>query len=96
MLWVPIEALTRVYGGLDLGANGLVGIVRLDNTLMLRWPDTGGSGRRVGPASLRVKVKFAETKFSRRVVRAIGAREWRALMADLRAVRRALSTSVKP
>jgi DNA-binding MarR family transcriptional regulator len=32
----------------------------------------------------------------RRAVRAIGSREWRALTADLRAVRRALSTDAKP
>ncbi|HEY6240208.1 MAG TPA: hypothetical protein VIW78_05160, partial [Burkholderiales bacterium] len=39
VLSVSPETLVHVYEGLDLGANGLVGIRRLDNTLLLRWPD---------------------------------------------------------
>src|SRR6266853_3589108 len=39
VLSVSPQALIRVYEGLDLGANGLVGIRRLDNTPLLRWPD---------------------------------------------------------
>src|SRR5712692_4414092 len=38
VLSVSPEALTRVYEGLELGSNGLVGIRRLDNTPVLRWP----------------------------------------------------------
>jgi diguanylate cyclase (GGDEF)-like protein/PAS domain S-box-containing protein len=36
---VSPQALIRVYEALDLGSNGLVGIRRLDNTRLLRWPD---------------------------------------------------------
>jgi diguanylate cyclase (GGDEF)-like protein/PAS domain S-box-containing protein len=39
MLSVSTESLTRVYEGLRLGPGGLVGIRRLDDTLLLRWPD---------------------------------------------------------
>jgi len=41
VLSVSPQALIRAYEGLDLGANGLVGIRRLDNTLLMRWPDLG-------------------------------------------------------
>jgi diguanylate cyclase (GGDEF)-like protein/PAS domain S-box-containing protein len=41
VLSVSPEALIRVYEGLDLGPNGLVGIRRLDNTPLMRWPDIG-------------------------------------------------------
>lgn len=41
VLSVSPEALIRVYERLDLGANGLVGIRRLDNTLLMRWPELG-------------------------------------------------------
>src|SRR5713101_6171047 len=43
VLSVSPQALIRVYEGLDLGANGLVGIRRLDNTPLLRWPELGGA-----------------------------------------------------
>src|SRR6266849_2283639 len=43
VLSVSPLALVRVYEGLDLGANGLVGIRRLDNTPLLRWPELGGA-----------------------------------------------------
>jgi len=36
---VSPQALIRVYEALDLGSNSLVGIRRLDNTRLLRWPD---------------------------------------------------------
>ncbi|HKB63344.1 MAG TPA: EAL domain-containing protein [Burkholderiales bacterium] len=39
VLSVSPQALIRVYEALDLGSNGLVGIRRLDNTRLLRWPD---------------------------------------------------------
>src|SRR5882762_3953151 len=39
VLSVSPRALIRVYEALDLGSNGLVGIRRLDNTRLLRWPD---------------------------------------------------------
>jgi len=39
MLSVSTESLTRVYEGLRLGPGGLVGIRRLDDTLLLSWPD---------------------------------------------------------
>jgi diguanylate cyclase (GGDEF)-like protein/PAS domain S-box-containing protein len=38
---VAPDALAHVYQGLDLGSNGVVGIRRLDNTLLLRWPGIG-------------------------------------------------------
>jgi len=43
VLSVSPQALIRVYEGLDLGANGLVAIRRLDNTPLLRWPELGGA-----------------------------------------------------
>src|SRR6267142_2206681 len=39
VLSVSSQTLIRVYEALDLGSNGLVGIRRLDNTRLLRWPD---------------------------------------------------------
>src|SRR5882672_7387407 len=39
VLSVSPQTLIRVYEALDLGSNGLVGIRRLDNTRLLRWPD---------------------------------------------------------
>jgi len=39
VLSVSADTLIRVYEGLDLGANGLVGIRRPDNTSLLRWPE---------------------------------------------------------
>jgi diguanylate cyclase (GGDEF)-like protein/PAS domain S-box-containing protein len=47
VLSVSPEALTRVYEGLELGQNGLVGIRRLDNTLLLRWPAISASVSRL-------------------------------------------------
>src|SRR5690242_187208 len=44
---VSPDVFTRFYKGLELGPASLVGIMRLDNTLLLRWPDIGSSGRRV-------------------------------------------------
>jgi diguanylate cyclase (GGDEF)-like protein/PAS domain S-box-containing protein len=41
VLSVSPEALLRVYEGLNFGANGFVGIRRLDNTPLLRWPESG-------------------------------------------------------
>jgi diguanylate cyclase (GGDEF)-like protein/PAS domain S-box-containing protein len=46
VLSVSPEALIRVYERLDLGPNGLVGIRRLDNTLLMRWPEFDGSQNR--------------------------------------------------
>ncbi|HEY6240405.1 MAG TPA: EAL domain-containing protein, partial [Burkholderiales bacterium] len=46
VLSVSPDALIRVYEGLDLGSNGLVGIRGPDNTLLLRWPDIGATGTR--------------------------------------------------
>jgi len=46
VLSISPEALTRIYEGLDLGSNGVVGIRRLDNTLLLRWPDFETVGQR--------------------------------------------------
>jgi diguanylate cyclase (GGDEF)-like protein/PAS domain S-box-containing protein len=43
VLSVSPRALTRVYEGLNFGANGFVGIRRLDNTPLLRWPESGGA-----------------------------------------------------
>jgi diguanylate cyclase (GGDEF)-like protein/PAS domain S-box-containing protein len=43
VLSVSPQALIRVYEALDLGSNGLVGIRRLDNTRLLRWPDLGAT-----------------------------------------------------
>src|SRR5712664_627000 len=43
VLSVSPQALIRVYEALDLGSNGLVGIRRLDNTRLLRWPDLDGT-----------------------------------------------------
>jgi diguanylate cyclase (GGDEF)-like protein/PAS domain S-box-containing protein len=40
------EALIRVYEELDLGVNGFVGIRRLDNTLLMRWPELGEAQNR--------------------------------------------------
>jgi diguanylate cyclase (GGDEF)-like protein/PAS domain S-box-containing protein len=47
VLSVSPEALVGVYERLHLGSNGVVGIRRLDNTLLLRWPgiDTVGNMR---------------------------------------------------
>jgi diguanylate cyclase (GGDEF)-like protein/PAS domain S-box-containing protein len=47
VLSVSHESLTRVYEGLRLGAKGLVGLRRLDNTLFVRWPDEGAPGFRL-------------------------------------------------
>ncbi len=47
VLSVSPEVLTRVYEGLELGSNGLVGIRRLDNTLLLRWPAISASVSRL-------------------------------------------------
>src|SRR6266853_6579244 len=41
VLSVSPQALTRVYEGLNFGANGFVGIRRVDNTPLLRWPEPG-------------------------------------------------------
>ena len=41
VLSVSPRALIRVYEGLNFGANGLVGIRRIDNTPLLRWPELG-------------------------------------------------------
>ena len=41
VLSIAPDALIRVYEGLDLGWNGLVGIRGPDNTLLLRWPGIG-------------------------------------------------------
>src|SRR5256885_5839720 len=41
VLSVSPQALTRVYEGLNTGANGFVGIRRVDNTPLLRWPEPG-------------------------------------------------------
>jgi len=49
VLSVSPQALTRVYEGLDLGANGLVGIRRFDNTVLLRWPELEAVQRRPLP-----------------------------------------------
>src|SRR5882724_4611169 len=43
VLSVSPQTLIRVYEALDLGSNGLVGIRRLDNTRLLRWPDLGAT-----------------------------------------------------
>src|SRR5882672_5140893 len=47
MLAVSPDPLTQAYEGLRLGYGGLVGIRRMDNTLFLRWPDTGATGSRL-------------------------------------------------
>src|SRR5260221_6248014 len=39
VLSVSPQTLIGAYEALDLGSNGLVGIRRLDNTRLLRWPD---------------------------------------------------------
>ena len=41
VLSVSPQALIRVYEGLNFGANGFVGIRRIDNTPLLRWPEPG-------------------------------------------------------
>jgi diguanylate cyclase (GGDEF)-like protein/PAS domain S-box-containing protein len=41
VLSVSPEAVVGVYERLDLGPNGLVGIRRLDNTSLMRWPEIG-------------------------------------------------------
>jgi len=41
LLSVSPDVLGRVYAGLDLGSGGLVALRRLDDTLLLRWPDVG-------------------------------------------------------
>src|SRR5712691_10761504 len=41
VLSVSPQALIRVYQGLNFGANGFVGIRRVDNTPLLRWPEPG-------------------------------------------------------
>jgi diguanylate cyclase (GGDEF)-like protein/PAS domain S-box-containing protein len=46
-LSVSADDLIRVYEGLQLGSKGLVGVRRLDNTLLLRWPDTRAPGSRL-------------------------------------------------
>jgi diguanylate cyclase (GGDEF)-like protein/PAS domain S-box-containing protein len=45
-LSVSPDALTGVYEELQLGSNGVVGIRRIDNTLLLRWPAAGAAGNR--------------------------------------------------
>jgi diguanylate cyclase (GGDEF)-like protein/PAS domain S-box-containing protein len=52
LLVVSTESLNRVYEGLQLGAQGLVGVRRLDDTLFLRWPDAGARGRKLPPVSI--------------------------------------------
>ncbi|HKW36933.1 MAG TPA: EAL domain-containing protein [Burkholderiales bacterium] len=42
VLSVAVDSLTRVYEGLRLGPRGLVGLRRLDDTLLLSWPDLRG------------------------------------------------------
>jgi diguanylate cyclase (GGDEF)-like protein/PAS domain S-box-containing protein len=42
ILSVSVDTLTRVYEGLRLGPGGLVGLRRLNDTLLLSWPDPGG------------------------------------------------------
>jgi diguanylate cyclase (GGDEF)-like protein/PAS domain S-box-containing protein len=49
VLSVSPEALIRVYEGLDLGRNGLVGIRRRDNTLLFRWPELDSVPNRLLP-----------------------------------------------
>jgi diguanylate cyclase (GGDEF)-like protein/PAS domain S-box-containing protein len=49
VLSVSPQALTRVYDEMDLGAKGIVGIRRLDNTALLRWPDLGDGQSRPLP-----------------------------------------------
>ena len=39
MLSISTENLTRVYEGLRLGPGGLVGMRRMDDTLLLSWPE---------------------------------------------------------
>jgi len=41
VLSVSPQALIRVYQGLNFGANDFVGIRRVDNTPLLRWPEPG-------------------------------------------------------
>src|SRR5256885_4371197 len=41
VLSVSPQALIRVYEGLNFGANGFVGIRRVDHTPLLRWPEPG-------------------------------------------------------
>ena len=47
VLSVSLESLTRAYEGLQLGPKSLVGIRRLDNTLLMRWPDVPTPGGRL-------------------------------------------------
>jgi diguanylate cyclase (GGDEF)-like protein/PAS domain S-box-containing protein len=49
VLSVSPEALIRVYEELDLGPSGLVGIRRLDNTPLIRWPEIGALQNRPLP-----------------------------------------------
>jgi diguanylate cyclase (GGDEF)-like protein/PAS domain S-box-containing protein len=49
VLSVSVDSLTRVYEGLRLGPMGLVGLRRLDDTLLLSWPDSRGR-----PAGIRL------------------------------------------
>src|SRR5258705_3202674 len=51
VLSVSPQALIQVYEALDLGSNGLVGIRRLDNSRLLRWPDLDAT--EIGRASCR-------------------------------------------
>jgi hypothetical protein len=51
LLVVSTESLGRVYEGLQLGPQSLVALRRLDDTLFLRWPDTGGRGRKLRAVS---------------------------------------------
>jgi len=51
LLAVSTESLSRVYEGLQLGPQGLVGVRRLDDTLFLRWPDAGDRGRKLPAVS---------------------------------------------
>jgi diguanylate cyclase (GGDEF)-like protein/PAS domain S-box-containing protein len=46
-LSVSVDDLIRVYEGLQLGSKGLVGVRRLDNTLLLRWPEARAPGSRL-------------------------------------------------
>jgi diguanylate cyclase (GGDEF)-like protein/PAS domain S-box-containing protein len=47
VLSVSPEAVVGVYERLDLGPNGLVGIRRLDNTPLMRWPELEAQNRRL-------------------------------------------------
>jgi len=47
VLSTSLESLTRVYEGLQLGPKSLIAIRRLDNTLLVRWPESAAQGGRL-------------------------------------------------